>query len=70
MKNIKQKPIKNLIISCIKKGNPKSLKEIYVGVKKFRPSTKESTIRGRINESILRNEKVFKRLGGGIYDIE
>lgn len=67
----KGKTIKALIIGAFEKGKgPLGLSEIYREVQKYRPEIKDSTIRGRINESILKNEKLFKRLGGGVYDIE
>ncbi len=67
---VKQKTVKMLIIDSIKSNKrPQTLKRIYDKVKKFRPETLESTVRGRINESILKNENLFKRLGGGVYDI-
>jgi hypothetical protein len=69
MKN--KKTIKGLIVGAFdKKKKPLTLEEIYQEVQRFRPDVKDSTIRGRINESVLRNEKLFKRLGGGVYDIE
>lgn len=66
----KQKTVKMLIIESIESGKkPKNLKQIYNRVKQYRPDTSNATVRGRINESILKNEKLFKRLGGGVYDI-
>jgi hypothetical protein len=63
--------IKALIVGALgKKKKPLGLTDIYREVQKYRPEIKDSTIRGRINESILNNEKLFKRLGGGVYDIE
>ena len=67
----KEKTIKALIVGAFeKKKKPLGLSDIYREVQKYRPEIKDSTIRGRINESILNNEKLFKRLGGGVYDVE
>ena len=67
----RKKSIKALIVGAFnRKGESLTLSEIYREVNRYRPETKDSTVRGRINESILRNEKLFKRLGGGVYDVE
>ncbi len=57
-------PLMETILNCFRNGAKRSLPEIYDAVIAVRPGTKESTIRGRLNEN---NGKLFKRVARGVY---
>ena len=52
----------DVILNCFKDGAAHALRDIYERVLNVRPETKESTIRGRLNEN---NGKLFKRVARG-----
>lgn len=52
------------ILSCFRDGAKHRLQEIYSIVDTLRPGTKESTVRGRLNEN---NGKLFRRVARGVY---
>ncbi len=54
----------DVILNCFKDGAAHALREVYEKVLSARPETKESTIRGRLNEN---NGKLFKRVSRGVY---
>jgi len=54
----------DVILNCFKDGAAHALREVYEKVLSARPETKESTIRGRLNEN---NGKLFKRVARGVY---
>lgn len=54
----------DVILNCFKDGAAHALREVYERVMNVRPETKESTIRGRLNEN---NGKLFKRIARGVY---
>ncbi len=62
--NIEQQPLLKLILTCFRDNAQRSLKEIYDTIAALRPGTKESTVRGRLNEN---NGKLFKRIARGVY---
>ncbi len=57
-------PLMNAIINCFRDGAKHGLQEIYSTVAALRPGTKESTIRGRLNEN---TGKLFQRVARGVY---
>nr|WAI02703.1 MAG: site-specific DNA-methyltransferase [Candidatus Methanoperedens sp.] len=57
-------PLISMIMNCFKDGAAHALAELYRTILSLRPETKESTIRGRLNES---NGKLFKRVSRGVY---
>lgn len=59
-----QQPLLKLILNCFRDGAEHDLKEIYQQVIASRPETKETTIRGRLNEN---NGKLFRRVARGVY---
>ncbi len=57
-------PLIRTILNCFRDGAKHRLQEIYSAVTALRPGTKESTIRGRLNEN---NGKLFQRVTRGVY---
>lgn len=57
-------PLLKLILTCFRENTQRTLKEIYDTVAALRPGTKESTVRGRLNEN---NGKLFRRIARGVY---
>jgi DNA modification methylase len=60
----RNQPLLKLILTCFRNNAQRSLKEIYDTVAALRPGTKESTVRGRLNEN---NGKLFRRIARGVY---
>lgn len=54
----------NTILGCFRDGVAHTLRDIYEQVLRARPGTKESTVRGRLNEN---NGKLFVRVARGVY---
>lgn len=57
-------PLISMIMGCFRDGVSHALTEIYTAILQQRPETKESTIRGRLNEN---NGKLFRRVARGVY---
>ena len=57
-------PLISMIMGCFRDGTSHALAEIYTDYIAARPETKESTIRGRLNEN---NGKLFRRVARGVY---
>ncbi|MGB8218668.1 MAG: site-specific DNA-methyltransferase [Candidatus Methanoperedens sp.] len=60
----RNQPLLKLILTCFRNNAQRSLREIYDTVAALRPGTKESTVRGRLNEN---NGKLFRRIARGVY---
>jgi len=59
-----KQPLLKLILTCFRDNAQHSLREIYDKIAALRPGTKESTVRGRLNEN---NGKMFMRIARGVY---
>jgi site-specific DNA-methyltransferase (adenine-specific) len=63
-KSSEQPTLIDTILECFRDGAAHALREVYTAVSKTRPETKESTIRGRLNEN---NGRIFRRIARGVY---